>query len=479
MPVVTHCGSGACGGTGVTSCVHGHVVDSCMPSGQPTGGHDATCDGVDDDCDGRIDENYVVDRAPLRRRRVRAHAARPAASAATSSDSCTAGYARGERRHLQRRRRQLQRPSRRRLRRDGDELRRRRVREHRHDLCVNGHGAEQLHAGHPGGERRHLQRRRRQLQRPGRRRLRHDDDELRRRRMRSTGTTCASAGTCRTAACRARPRRATRTATASTTTATATIDEGFVSTMTICGVGACAATGMSSCVSGQVVRQLHAGLAGGERRDLQRHRRQLQRSNRRRLRLGADQLRHRRVREHGHRPAASSGAVHDSCTPARRRASDTTCNGIDDNCNGTTDEGYVSTQTSCGVGACVEHGLDELRQRRGAEQLHAGQRPRRRHDLQRRRRQLQRRRSTKATSAVPRPAAWVPACAPVTTQLRRRPRAEQLLARRARRRTTHLRSASTTTATARRTRTSPPTVTHCGVGACAATARPAASAARS
>jgi hypothetical protein len=55
----TNCGVGACAATGVTSCVAGVVEDSCM-EGAPAD-DDATCDAVDDDCDGMDDEDYVID----------------------------------------------------------------------------------------------------------------------------------------------------------------------------------------------------------------------------------------------------------------------------------------------------------------------------------------------------------------------------------------------------------------------------------
>jgi hypothetical protein len=55
--IPTSCGVGACHATGMTSCVGGHVQSSCMP-GAPAA-DDASCDGVDDDCDERVDENYV------------------------------------------------------------------------------------------------------------------------------------------------------------------------------------------------------------------------------------------------------------------------------------------------------------------------------------------------------------------------------------------------------------------------------------
>jgi hypothetical protein len=55
----TACGVGACARTGQRTCVGGTVKDSCVV-GAPLGSTDATCDGVDDDCDGTADENYVA-----------------------------------------------------------------------------------------------------------------------------------------------------------------------------------------------------------------------------------------------------------------------------------------------------------------------------------------------------------------------------------------------------------------------------------
>jgi N-acetylneuraminic acid mutarotase len=51
-----------------------------------------------------------------------------------------------------------------------------------------------------------------------------------------------------------------------------------------------------------------------------------------------------------------AGAVQDSCTPETPAASDPTCNAIDDDCDGTSDEEYVSLPTTCGVGACFSTG---------------------------------------------------------------------------------------------------------------------------
>jgi hypothetical protein len=58
VPTPTTCGTGACVATGTLDCVDGELVDSC--EGGAGSDLDATCDGLDDDCDGETDEDYGV-----------------------------------------------------------------------------------------------------------------------------------------------------------------------------------------------------------------------------------------------------------------------------------------------------------------------------------------------------------------------------------------------------------------------------------
>ena len=57
-PMQTSCGYGDCFELGLRLCVEGMTIDTCVP-GVRTSSRDNTCDGRDNDCDARIDEDFV------------------------------------------------------------------------------------------------------------------------------------------------------------------------------------------------------------------------------------------------------------------------------------------------------------------------------------------------------------------------------------------------------------------------------------
>src|SRR5919108_107924 len=187
-PSNTSCGTGVCASTGVTSCVNGVEQNSCA-AGSPLSSDDATCDGKDDNCDGSVDENY-----------------------APSNTSCGTGVcvSTGV------------------------------------TSCVNGVEQNSCVAGDP---------------------LSSDD-----------------------ATCDGKDDNCDGSA-----------DEDYAPSNTSCGTGVCASTGVTSCVNGVEQNSCAAGS-----------------------------------------PLSSD---------------DATCDGKDDNCDGSVDENYAPSNTSCGTGVCVSTGV--------------------------------------------------------------------------------------------------------------------------
>ena len=56
----TSCGVGVCAETGVLSCISGMLRNSCTPTTVATGELDSSCNGSDNDCDGRVDEGFAL-----------------------------------------------------------------------------------------------------------------------------------------------------------------------------------------------------------------------------------------------------------------------------------------------------------------------------------------------------------------------------------------------------------------------------------
>ena len=77
--VPSACGVGACTAAGVTSCAAGGVVQTNCTPGMPS--PDTTCDDVDDDCNGVVDEDYPPVQVPCP----------PEACAPMAASTCVAG----------------------------------------------------------------------------------------------------------------------------------------------------------------------------------------------------------------------------------------------------------------------------------------------------------------------------------------------------------------------------------------------------
>lgn len=237
----TNCGIGACGSTGTAACVGGTIANTCVP-GTPAA-DDPSCDGVDDDCDNATDEDYV----PV------ATSCGFAACATTGMAYCVAGTV--------------------------------------SDSCTpltppstTDADCDQVDDDCSGVA---------------------DDDYP------STPTTCGIGACARTGAiaCVAgtvgdtcvpgTPASSDATCDGVDDDCDGMVDEDYVPMASACGLGACARTGTTSCVSGM---------------------------------------------------------EQDSCTAGSPTGPETDCDGVDDDCDGTADEDFPSTATTCGTGACASTG---------------------------------------------------------------------------------------------------------------------------
>ena len=241
MATATSCGVGAClGNTGVLNCVAGGTVDTCDPLAGATA--DTNCNGIDEDCDGTADDGYVA-----------------------TATSCGVG------------------------------------------ACLGNTGVLNCVAG-------------------------------------GTVDTCDPlAGATADTNCNGIDEDCDGTA-----------DDGYVATATSCGVGACLGnTGVLNCVAGGTVDTCDP-LAGATAD-----------TNCNGIDEDCDG-----TADDGYVATATScgvgaclgntgvlncvaGGTVDTCDPLAGATADTNCNGIDEDCDGTADDGYVATATSCGVGACL------------------------------------------------------------------------------------------------------------------------------
>ncbi|MEM6959574.1 MAG: MopE-related protein, partial [Myxococcota bacterium] len=134
-----------------------------------------------------------------------------------------------------------------------------------------------------------------------------------------------------------------------------TLDEGFDGEGTTCGVGACAASGATTCDAGAVVDACEPGepaandascdgvdddCDGASDEDF----------------VGEATSCGEGVCEASGETACSDGSTSDTCTPGAPTGDDSACDGLDADCDGTVDEAFASEATTCGVGACEASG---------------------------------------------------------------------------------------------------------------------------
>ncbi|MCB9787012.1 MAG: hypothetical protein H6744_10015 [Deltaproteobacteria bacterium] len=293
----TSCGTGVCASSGVTTCSAGVIGDTCLPT-SPTGG-DTDCDSTDNDCDGATDESFVSEPTSCGTG-VCAANGMTTCSAGVVSDTCTPGTATG-----------------------GD------------DDCDSTD---------------------------------NDCDGATDESFVSEPTSCG------TGVCAANGMTSCSDGVVSDTCTPGTAtggdddcdstdndcdgatDESFVSEPTSCGTGVCAANGMTTCSAGVVSDTCTPGTATGGDDDCD--------STDDDCDGATDESFVSEPTSCGSGACASSGmttceggVVGDTCVPGGSGGDDSTCDGVDDDCDGSTDESFVGTETNCGSGVCAARGV--------------------------------------------------------------------------------------------------------------------------
>ncbi len=132
-------------------------------------------------------------------------------------------------------------------------------------------------------------------------------------------------------------------------------DEGFVGEPTACGVGVCASTGVTTCTAGIIGDGCLPGAPTGDDADCDGLDNDCDGETDESF-VGVPTSCGQGVCLGRGMTTCADGVVGDSCTPGAPTGDDADCDGLDNNCNGQTDENFVSEPTSCGTGVCAAVG---------------------------------------------------------------------------------------------------------------------------
>jgi hypothetical protein len=140
-------------------------------------------------------------------------------------------------------------------------------------------------------------------------------------------------------------------------------DEDFAITVTSCGVGACEGnTGQLECQNGTEVDTCDAMAGAADDTECNGIDDDCDGSTDEDFAITATSCGIGACEGNTGQLECQNGTEVDTCDAmAGAVADDTECNGIDDDCDGATDEDYVVTATSCGTGICATTGLSECR----------------------------------------------------------------------------------------------------------------------